>query len=110
MLHKIYHTELAGGYAYLTKTLPGDGEIPLLITQRPSKYALPVDAPDALDSPLPRLRKDTSAPARLTSKVDLPIDHLTAANEKFFDLYQDWAHQNPGTHLDGGTEKYGEWQ
>ena len=33
-----------------------------------------------------------------------------AADDTISIVYQDWVHQNPGTHLDGGIEEDGKWQ
>ena len=33
-----------------------------------------------------------------------------AADEKLFVVYQDWVHQNTGTHLDVGIEEDVKWQ
>ena len=63
-----------------------------------------------MDSPLQRLYKDTSDAAHLVSEGGLPGDILTAADDKFFGIYQDLVHQNPGTHMYGGIEKNGKNQ
>ena len=33
-----------------------------------------------------------------------------AADDKLFSVYQDWVHQNPGTHMDSGIEEDDKWQ
>ena len=33
-----------------------------------------------------------------------------AAANTFFGLYQDWVHNNHGTHLDGRVDEDGKWQ
>ena len=48
--------------------------------------------------------------ALLESVVDLPYESLMDANEKILGVYQDWVHQNPGSHMDGGTEEDSKWQ
>ena len=32
------------------------------------------------------------------------------ASDALFGVYQDWVHQNPGTHLYGGIREDGKWQ
>ena len=75
-----------------------------LITQPSSRYPPPADAPDTPDSPPLVSHKDSSDAARLASESDLPGYFLTVANDNLFGVYQDWVHQNPGTHLYGGIE------
>ena len=41
---------------------------------------------------------------------DLPGERLAAATDNLFGVYQDWLHQNPGTHMDGGIEEGGNFQ
>ena len=44
------------------------------------------------------------------SADDHPKVHLKAAANELFGVYQDWVHQNNGTHLDGGITEGGKWQ
>ena len=41
---------------------------------------------------------------------DLPGKSLTDADDNILGVYQDWVHQNPGTHLDGKIEEDSKWQ
>ena len=75
-----------------------------LLTQPLSQYPPLVYAPDALDSTPPGSRKDLSDATRLAIEGNLPRDRVTAADYKLFGGYQDWVHQNPGTHMYGGIE------
>ena len=59
---------------------------------------------------LPRLCIEVSAAALLVSEGDLPGVRLMAANDALFGVYQDWVHQIPGIHLDGGINEGGKWQ
>ena len=48
--------------------------------------------------------------ACLVSVGDLPGKSLTDADDNILGVYQDWVHQNPGTHLDGKIEEDSKWQ
>ena len=41
---------------------------------------------------------------------NLTRERLKSDNDKLFGFYQDWVHQNPGTHLDGGIEQDSKWK
>ena len=82
-----------------------NGKMLQLLTQLTFQYSPPVDAPYAPDSPPPGTRKDASNSTRLASEGNLDGDCLTAADDKFFEDYQDWVYQNPVTHLYGCTEE-----
>ena len=41
---------------------------------------------------------------------DLPDVRLISAYYMLYAVYQDWVHQNPGDHLDGGIAEYSKWQ
>ena len=84
--------------------------MPPILTKPPSQYLPPADAPDALDSPLLRPQKYMSYDVIIASESDLPKDILTAVYDMLFAIYQDWVHQNPFTHLDGGIEEDGKCQ
>ena len=105
--HELYPTDLVEGEATPAETLPEDGEMPPLHTQPLSQSSPPVDV---LYSPPQRLCEDSSDAAHLASESDTPRDCLTAANDKVFEVYQDWMHQNFDTHLDVGIEENGRWQ
>ena len=51
---------------------------------------------------MPRPYEDASDTARLVSESNLPGYCLTATDDMLFGVYQDWVHQNPSTHLNGG--------
>ena len=99
-----------GGGATRTKTPLDNGGIKPLLTQTPSQYPPPVDAPDAPDSPPPGAQEDASDSACLVSVANLPGERLMATDDNIFSFYQDWVHQNPGTYMDGGVEDDGKWQ
>ena len=42
--------------------------------------------------------------------VDLPKVCLKGSGNALYGVYQDWVHQNPGNHLDGGIKEDGKWQ
>ena len=48
---------------------------------------------------------EVSVPARLSIEVGLPGVRLTAAANALFVVYQDWGHQNPDIHMDGGINE-----
>ena len=48
--------------------------------------------------------------ACLENVGDLPYESLMDANDKLLGVYQDWVHQNPGAHMDGGIEEDSKWQ
>ena len=51
-------------------------------------------------TPCPRVEAgDATIKARMG---DLPYVHLLGADYMIYGVYQDWVHQNPGDHLDGG--------
>ena len=85
-----------------------------LITQPLYLYTPSVDEPDVLDSSLIGTKEDVSYAARLASVGKLPGDHLMAADDEIFGIYQDWVNQNNGTHLyvsiegDSKCKKYSE--
>ena len=45
------------------------------------------------------LCEDVSGAVHLASKGNLPGYCLMAADDNLFGIYQDWVHQNPGTHM-----------
>ena len=81
-----------------------------LLTQPPYQFLTPVHAPDAPDSPLLGPYQEAINTDRLASEVDLDGDCLMSPNNNFPGVYQDWIHQNSGTHLDGGIDENGKWQ
>ena len=78
-----------------------------IITEPPSQSPPPVDTLYTPYSPLPGPREDAIDDACLSIKSNLPGDHPIAADDMLFNIYQDWVHQNPGTHLNGGIEEDG---
>ena len=66
-----------------------------------------VDTPEDPASPPSRTRSYTSATVRLVSESYIKGIRLTSAGNTIFGVYQDWVHQNPGTHLDGGIDEDG---
>ena len=86
------------------ETLLDNVGMPPLINQSPSQYLTLIESPDSPDSPPPGVHKEVSVAACLASVVDLPSKSLTDADAKILGVYQDWVHQNPGMHMDGGIE------
>ena len=41
---------------------------------------------------------------------DKPWYNLTPEDLRLWEVYRDWVHRNPGTHLDGGITDDGKWQ
>ena len=83
-VHDLDPTELAGGEATHTETLPDNGEKLSLHTQPPSQSSLLIDSPYAPESPPQLLFKYVSAAAQLEIESDLLIDHLTVVDDKLF--------------------------
>ena len=107
------HQRSWGGEATQTKNPLDNGEMSPLLTQPPSQYSPPVDdpdAPEAPESPPPVPPEYTSNANLLESEGDPERDCPTADNDKLFGVYQDWMHQNPGTHLDCRIDEDGKWQ
>ena len=67
-------------------------------------YSVPLEPPSLLH------RVNDTTAACLSSMANHPEVHLKAAENTIFSVYQDWVHQNPGTQLDGGINKYGKWK
>ena len=67
----------------------------------------PPNTPDS--SPI-GIQEDVSDTTGLASMGNLPRKILMTANDMIFGVYQDWVHQNPRTHMDGGIEEGGKWQ
>ena len=91
------------------KNLDNGGTLPLL-NQSPSQSSPSVDAPNALDSPPPGVREDTSDAAFLARVGNLPGKVLTATDDNIFGVCQDWVHQNTRTHMDGRIEEDSNWK
>ena len=108
--HKLYSAELVRVEATLTKTILKDGETLPLQNQLPSRSLPLIEVLDTLVSTPQRLHEYESNAACQASKRNLPNDFPTSANDKLFVVYQDWVHQNSGTHLDGDIEEDGKWQ
>ena len=84
--------------------------MPLLLIQTFPPNSPLVYTPEAMASPPPRTRTHASAAARLASNSKLEDIRLTAADDALFGIYQNWLHQNTGTHLYGMIEEDGKWQ
>ena len=69
-----------------------------------------IESPDALDSHPPDVCEDVSDAACLENVGDLPYESLMDSNDKLLGVYQDWVHQNPVAHMDGGIEEDSKWQ
>ena len=94
--------ELVGKNTTPTETSQDNGITPPLLTQPSSPNLPPVDALEIPASPTLSTCADLSVSARLASEINLKVFRLTSADNAFFGVYQDWVHQNPGRHLDGG--------
>ena len=75
-----------------------------ILTQLTSQSSTLVDDPDALDSPPQSFQEDASDTDHIASVGNLPGESLIDANANILGVYQDWVHQNHGTHLDGRIE------
>ena len=84
--------------------------MPRVLTIPPSQSSSFLDTLETLDSPPPCLHDETSSTTCLVSEGNIPRDLLAAANYKLFGDYQDYVHQNPGTHMYGSIEENGKWQ
>ena len=99
--------ELTGTDTTPTQTPQKNGVMSPLPTQPSTPNSPPVDSPEAPASPTTRTREDASAAYRLASESDLEGVCRTASDNALFGVNQDWVHQNPGTHLDGGIDEDG---
>ena len=98
-------TELTRVETTLNKTPQENGVMMLLLTHPYPKNSLPVDTPKYLASPTSCTHEDASDATRLSRERDLDRSHLMANDGALFDVYQDWVHHKPFTHLDGGIGK-----
>ena len=87
-----------------------NGASPLHGTQTSLMHSPLTDASAATDDPLPRLCIEDGNSTRLVSLSELPKVRLKGANISFYGVFQDWVHQNPGNHFDGGIKEDGKWQ
>ena len=55
-------------------------------------------------------QKDAPADDGEGEKGDVPGYTPTPEDLRLWEVYGDWVHQNPGTHLDGGISEDGRWQ
>ena len=76
--------------------------MPPVITQLSPPYSPLEDALVASSAPLLHQRVEAGNAALQAREGDLPDNHLLSANYMLYGFYQDWVHQNPGDHLDGG--------
>ena len=87
-----------------------DDDTSLLDIQPSSLYSPLTDASVASESPPLQPHVHVSSATCLASTANLPGVRLMDSDGGMFSVYQDWVHQNTGTHLDGGINKYGKWQ
>ena len=98
-----------------TKTDPSEnhqdyGATPPVITQ-PSPPQSPLeDASVAPAAPLPHPRVEAVNATLQAQEGDLPDVGLLGAKYMLYCVYQDWMHQNPGDHLDGGIAEDSKWK
>ena len=91
----------------------------MTLTQRSKSFPLPEHSsptyphetdPTDIASPPPHTHSYASAAAQLAIDSDLKVVRLTDADDVLFGVYQDWVHQNSGTHLDGVINEDVKWQ
>ena len=102
--------KLAGAETTRTETPQENGVTSPLLTQPSPPNSPPVDVPEDLYFPLTCSCSVAITSARLQRKRNLNTFRLTAAGNALFGVYQDWLHQNTGTHLDGGIGEDGNGQ
>ena len=99
--------ELANDKTTLTEKHQYNGASPSLVTQLHSPHSPLTDTAVALNKPPPRPFVEAVDAACLARDTDLPEVRLQLANNMIFWVYQDWVHQNPGNHMDGGSTEDG---
>ena len=87
-----------------------NGATPLVGTQPSSSHSSLEDTLVALYKPPTRSYVKAIDAALQARAEDLPDVRLLWSNYMLYELYQDWVHQNPGEHLDGGIAEYIKWQ
>ena len=108
--HDLDPVKLTGADTTLTKTPQDNGVTPPLLTQIFPPNLPQVNALEYPVLPLPHTHMYASAATHLARNSDLESIYLTDAGDALCGIYQDWAHQNPSTHLDGGIDEYSKWQ
>ena len=79
-----------------------NGATPPVNTQPSAPNSPLEDALVASDEPLPCPHVEANNAALLAQEGYLPDVCLFRPNYMLYGVYQDWVHQNPGDHLDGG--------
>ena len=90
--------------------LKDNGAMPLVSTQPYPPHSTPEDSlvASAEPPPCPRVK---SGDAALQARVGYLSDvRLLGADYMLYGVYQDWVHQDPGEHLDGGISEDSKWQ
>ena len=83
----------------------------LPVNTQPSLPHSPLeDASVASAAPPPRQRVEVANAALQAREGDLLDVRLIGTNYMLYGVYQDWVHQNPGDHLDGGIAEDSKWQ
>ena len=86
-----------------------NGALPPVNTH-PSPLHSPLeDALVAPATPPPHPRVDYGNAALQAQERYLPDVRLLGADYMLYGVYQDWVHQNPGDHLDGGIAEDSKW-
>ena len=102
--------ELAAAETDPPKNYQDNGATPPVNTQPSPPHSPPEDTSVASDEPPPRPRVEAGDAALQAHEGDLPDVCLLGADYMLYGVYQDWVHQNPGDHLDGGTTEDSKWQ
>ena len=73
------------------------------VNTQPSQPHSPLEYASVTSAaPLPHPHVEDGNASLQAREGDLPDVHLLGANYLLYGVYQDWVHQNPGDHLDGG--------
>ena len=87
-----------------------DGAMTPVNTQFSPTHSSPEDTLVFSTKPPPCPRIKAGDAALQARKGDLPDVRLLVTDYILYGVYQDWVHQNPGDHLDGGTTEYSKWK
>ena len=79
-------------------------------TQPFPPHSPPEDTSVASAAPLLHPRVEAGDAAIQSLERDLPDVRLLGTDYMLYGVYQDWVHQNPGDHLDGGISEESKWQ
>ena len=81
-----------------------NGATPPVNTQPSPSHSTPeyTSVASTLPPPLPRPRVEAGNSTLQARERDLPAVRLIGTNYMLYGVYQDWVHQIPGDHLDGG--------